>query len=51
MHDVERDNPLEKDRPITYPERFFSHWLTLDHRRGARQADFGYASGTVASSV
>jgi len=51
MRDVERDNPPVKDMPITHPERFFPHWLTLDYCRGGWQADFGYASGTVASSV
>lgn len=51
MRDVERDNPPVKDMPITHPERFFPHWLTLDYRRGAWQADFGYASGTVAASL
>lgn len=51
MRDVERDNPPVKDMPIIHPERFFPHWLTLDYRRGVWQADFGYASGTVVSSM
>ena len=50
MRDVERDNPPVKDMPITHPERFFPHWLTLDYRRGDWQADFGYATATAASS-
>ena len=50
MRDVERDNPPVKDMPIAHPERFFPHWLTLDHRRGDWQADFGYATGAVTSA-
>ena len=40
MRDVERDSPPVKDMPITHPERFFPHWLTLDYHCGAWQADF-----------
>jgi hypothetical protein len=44
MRDVERDNPPVMDMPIVKPERFFPHWLTLDHRGGKWRAEVGYAT-------
>ena len=43
ISECEPGRPPVTDMPVTGPERYFPHWLTLDYRHGQWHAMFGYA--------